>query len=324
MEDRKYDVAISFLSQDEPLARSLYEQLSENLSVFIFSKRQEEIAGTNGLETFRLAFRSQSRVALVLYRDRWGQTPWTRVEEQAITDRMLHEGWKFLLFVRIDPDSSNPPWIPENAMYLDYAKYGAELVGAIKLRVQELGGELKVETAAGKARRMKAIAYEKAERDWKLTQEAPTAAPAEWAQLRRLLDGKLAEIKPDFELQNEAHEQYIIRTTLATLRLHPRFIPATLSQIVVETYIGRLLFRDELRTQMYLPGDGPQQVATTTYFFDYDAAYGWCWRDEKGEFSATESLCELLLKRLLEIHQKIDAGEIQRRSRQDIYRTAWS
>jgi hypothetical protein len=49
MEDLRYDVAISFLSQDEPLAQSLYEELSKNLLVFVYSKKQEQLAGTDGL-----------------------------------------------------------------------------------------------------------------------------------------------------------------------------------------------------------------------------------------------------------------------------------
>jgi hypothetical protein len=72
--DFLYDVAISFLSGDEPLARSLYDALSENLKVFVYSQKQEQIAGRDGLEVFREAFFSQSRMQVVLYRKGWGQT----------------------------------------------------------------------------------------------------------------------------------------------------------------------------------------------------------------------------------------------------------
>jgi hypothetical protein len=331
MQDRRYDVAISFLSQDEPLARKLREDLSEHLSVFLSPMNQQQVAGTDGLETFRVVFRSQCRLALVLYRDGWGKTPWTRVEEQAMQERMLHEGWKVLLFVKIDPRSELPIWIPENAMYLNYADYSTDLLGAIKLRVQELGGELKTETAAGKAQRMRAVALAKAERESKLAIEARNAFPLEWAELRRVIGDKVAEIKPDFVLENEADTrtfvagevEYMVRTVLASLRLLFRPVGAE-SHIVAETYIGRLLFGDERRALMYPPGDGPQILSTTKYYFDWNAAYDWCWRNEKGELHTTDSFCELLLKTLLEIHRKIDAGEIQKRSRQDIHRTAWS
>src|ERR1700686_4479515 len=114
MQEPTYDVAISFLSQDEPLALKLYEQLSENLSVFVYSKRQEQVAGTDGLETFRQVFISQSRLVVVLYRNGWGQTPWTGVEELAIKDRMFRGGWKSLLLVTLDSQSTYPIWIPEH------------------------------------------------------------------------------------------------------------------------------------------------------------------------------------------------------------------
>lgn len=312
MEDPRYDVAISFLSQDEPLALKLHEQLSDSLSVFVCSKKQEELAGTDGLESFRLAFFSQSRLVVVLYREGWGKTKWTGIEDLSIRDRLFEGGWESLLFVTMD--DKYPKWLPKTHVRLSYTKFAHDLVGAIKLRVQELGGELKVETAAGKAQRMKAIAQEKAERDWKLTQEAGTAIPAKWSELRRLLDEKIAEFKLNFELQNEMQEQYVIRTWLATVRLHPRLMPTSSAQILVEIYNGRLLFREELRTQMYLPGDGPQRISESAYRFDYNAAYGWCWREDKnGELFTAESLSELFLKALLETHRKIEVGEIARR-----------
>ena len=208
---------------------------------------------------------------------------------------------------------------------MSYTKFAQDLVGAIKLRVQELGGELKVETAVGKAKRMKAVAQAQAERGWKLRQEAGSAVRVTWTELCRLLDEKIAEIKTNLELQNEALEQYVVRTSLASLRLHPRFEPTEVAQILVETYDGRLLFRDESRTHMYLPGDGPQRIFNRPYHFDYNAAYGWCWREDKsGEFLTTESLSELVLKALLETHRRVGGGEIVRRSRQLKSGTEWS
>lgn len=86
---QQYDVAVSFLSVDEPLALQTHAKLSESLEVFVYSKKQEQLAGTDGLESFRQVFRADSRMVVVLYRDGWGQTPWTRVEEAAIKDRFL-------------------------------------------------------------------------------------------------------------------------------------------------------------------------------------------------------------------------------------------
>jgi len=79
-ETPRYDVAISFLYQDLNLAKALYDQISKGLAVFFFPRNQEELAGTDGLESMREPFRSESRLNLVLYRPRWGKTPWTAVE----------------------------------------------------------------------------------------------------------------------------------------------------------------------------------------------------------------------------------------------------
>jgi len=150
----EYDVAISCLSRDEGLARELRDDLSPSLRVFLYTHRQQEIAGTDGLVTFRNTFRAISRLVVVLYRAGWGDTPWTRVEAEAITDRFLKEGPAFLLFVMIESKESPPPWVPEKQIRLNLEEFGLDqAVGAIKLRVQELGGPTSRETLADRARR---------------------------------------------------------------------------------------------------------------------------------------------------------------------------
>jgi hypothetical protein len=49
----KYDVAISFLAKDEPIAGALHDELAKSLDVFFFPRNQEELAGTDGLESMR-------------------------------------------------------------------------------------------------------------------------------------------------------------------------------------------------------------------------------------------------------------------------------
>jgi len=40
-----YDVAFSFLAEDEPTARALSEKLAGRISTFVFSERQRDLAG---------------------------------------------------------------------------------------------------------------------------------------------------------------------------------------------------------------------------------------------------------------------------------------
>lgn len=104
-QDFVYDVAISFLYQDLALAQALYDELSKGLEVFFFPRNQEELAGTDGLDSMRAPFRSQSRLNLVLYRPKWGNTPWTGVEEVAIKESCLANSFKNIFF----SSSSRPP-----------------------------------------------------------------------------------------------------------------------------------------------------------------------------------------------------------------------
>jgi hypothetical protein len=64
-ENPTFDVAISFLYQDLALAQALFNQLSNGLEVFFFPRNQEELAGTEGLESMREPFRHESRLNLV-------------------------------------------------------------------------------------------------------------------------------------------------------------------------------------------------------------------------------------------------------------------
>lgn len=150
----EYDVAISFLARDEHIARAFADRLGEGLNVFFFPRNQEQLAGTNGLASMREPFLN-ARVAVVLFREPWGQTDWTRVEETAITDRCLKCGWQSLVFVQLDETSAIPDWLPNTHVRFNLKAYGIEeAVGAIKLRVQEQGGKIEPPNAIARAKRV--------------------------------------------------------------------------------------------------------------------------------------------------------------------------
>ena len=152
----EYDVAISFLAQDQRIAGELAERLGESLKVFYFPRAQEALAGTDGMESMRSPFVSGSRVTVILYRDRWGETPWTRVEASAIKDGCLARGWMTLMFVQLDKTSNLPRWLPNTHIRFALEEYGIDqLVGAIKLRVQEHGGTIAQPDAGSRARRVR-------------------------------------------------------------------------------------------------------------------------------------------------------------------------
>jgi hypothetical protein len=110
----------------------------------VFSKEQEHLAGKDGIEAFRTAFREQATLVVILYAEPWGQTAWTRVEKTAIEELAMDQGWEHLLFVRLKGAEPVPKWVPRPHLYLNYTTFGMpDLVGAIKLRLAELGVESK-------------------------------------------------------------------------------------------------------------------------------------------------------------------------------------
>jgi hypothetical protein len=52
----KYDVPISFLTQDIGLATAFHDKLKEGLEVFFFPRKQEDLADTDGMESMREIF----------------------------------------------------------------------------------------------------------------------------------------------------------------------------------------------------------------------------------------------------------------------------
>jgi hypothetical protein len=96
MPDFKYEVAFSFLADDEPTARALSELLSPKVTTFVYSERQIELGGTDGLVTFSEVFGRDARTVAILWRPSWGPTNFTRVEETALKNRFFHDGPEFV------------------------------------------------------------------------------------------------------------------------------------------------------------------------------------------------------------------------------------
>jgi hypothetical protein len=70
--DFKYDVAFSFLQEDEGLATQINDRLQDRYRTFLYPKAQEQLAGTDGEMMFNAVFAKEARSVAVLLRDRWG------------------------------------------------------------------------------------------------------------------------------------------------------------------------------------------------------------------------------------------------------------
>jgi hypothetical protein len=160
----KYDVAFSFLADDSALALELSDEIAETHESFVFPRKQEELVGRDGVEQLKLTYGVEARVVVVLFRDKWGTTPWTGVEKEAIADRALREQQDFLLVVALDRDVALPDWISQRYVYWHFPTYGkAQLAGAIRVKIAEMDGASRPESPAARMTRVARIhAFEKA------------------------------------------------------------------------------------------------------------------------------------------------------------------
>lgn len=152
----KYEVAFSFVKDDEPLATAINDLIQERVATFLYSKRQEEIAGTDGEKSFNAVFGEESRIVVVLYRDSWGTTPWTRIEETAIRNRAFSEGYDFVIFVPVQKGAVLPKWFPKTQLWVGLERWGVEgAASVIEARIQQGGGEPREESVQDRAARLK-------------------------------------------------------------------------------------------------------------------------------------------------------------------------
>ena len=150
-----YDVAFSFLAVDEPLARQINKLVSIRVKTFVYSERQLEIAGSDGVETFSNVFGRDARTVVVLCRAAWGTTTWTRIEETAIRDRLLNEGPDFVTFVLLKKDAKPPKWFPASRLWTDFDLLGISGVATVALeRVAHAGRIVREPTPAEYAARL--------------------------------------------------------------------------------------------------------------------------------------------------------------------------
>jgi hypothetical protein len=151
----EYDVAFSFLKEDEELAFKINDVIRDRVKTFIYSEQQEKIAGTDGEETFNRVFETEARIVVVLYRENWGKTSWTRIEETAIRNRAFEEGYDFVTFIPLNTPPTAPKYLPKPRVWIGLDRWGIDgAASVIEARVQQSGGAPHEETAVEKAKRI--------------------------------------------------------------------------------------------------------------------------------------------------------------------------
>jgi hypothetical protein len=176
----KFDVALSFVQQDEYIAQELHDLLRDRYSVFLYSERQEELAGRDGEQRFNEVFGQEARIVIILYRPEWGETRWTRIEQTAIRNRAFEEGYDFALFVPMERSLSLPPWVPRARIWFNLNRWGVTgCAPIIEALIQQRGGEASVESVSDRtARLQRSLAAERARQEFLRNIEGVSVASA--------------------------------------------------------------------------------------------------------------------------------------------------
>lgn len=215
----EYDIAFSFLKDDESLAASLADMLADRYKSFVYSKQQETIAGTDGQETFTQVFDTRARCAVVLYREQWGHTPWTRTEETALKNRGLREGWDFMLLIKLDRTAKTPKWLHDSYIWHDFESYQQSgAIGAISSLVQRSGGAPRVESLDERAARLdRHIKLEERRRAFKHSDAGVEQARASFAAMVQHLAEHCARLSLTIKLSNQRNEACVLGKNVGTL-----------------------------------------------------------------------------------------------------------
>jgi hypothetical protein len=319
--NKKYDVAISFLIEDISIAQALYDKLSEGFSVFFSPRRQEELAGTNGAESMREPFLTQSRLNVILFKDKWGTTPWTGVESQAIEDSAIKNQFRNVFVFVVEKSTHYPAWLPYSFMRFNLGEYSlGEAVGAIKLRVQEQGGRFSPMTPLKKAEQLKNEALYQADRSRMHWDEGLEKSLDKLEELIREMGRHCDEVNASGAIEIE----YEIHPRLACILRHDQLGmivrwnqqyegSAQKGGLCVEQYNSRLFFNNELGNRVIVRP--PSQTKQTLYDTDLSRAREFGWRSKRNpEFIASATLAEKLVMQFMDMIERSRSGKTRNAS----------
>jgi hypothetical protein len=319
VDNPKYHVAISFLVQDIILAAELNAKLSKSLNVFFFPRSQEDLAGTNGLESMRLPFYNQSRLNVVMYREKWGNTPWTAVEAAAIEDSCLANAYRTLFFFVVEPTKKFPSWLPDTHVRFNYGEFSIdEAVGAIKARVLDSEKNYEPPTPESQAEILKRQEDLQYERSKMRTSEGMKTI---FSKVRELFD----EIEAHCEKINHQQHMEIMhgrhlkeRETLQTCNITDGRVGLSVfwrqrsnsldnALLTIREVNGNLFSGDAVHVEL------PQMLTEDHYLPDVSPAYEYGWRPAEGtEFISSPALAAQCVSRFIDLVARYNRGEIER------------
>jgi hypothetical protein len=310
MANEPHDVALSFFARDVGFARQLYENLSKELRVFFYERAQDTVSGREGDEVFRTPFR-EARLAVVLLRPGYGEKMWTGVEKTAIAEICVKRGYKNLFAVRMEP-MTIPEWIPATHIYFDLETFPIEqLLGAIKLKVVELGGRPQPMTAARRAELLKASQlHERKRKELLHTSFGNDSIRKEVQRLFQLVTDKVEEtVKPVVKADHGHNDGRFVmaddRCSLVLAWMASGGPGIEYDEFKVFEYKVRMSIPGRQGVIYYLTEGDPRPSKTTSYHLDLAPSGQCAWKDPKGDLIPTEQLAERVLIEFLDLVERV-------------------
>jgi hypothetical protein len=295
-----YDVAFSFLAEDESSATQINDRLQDRYKTFLYSQRQKELAGTDGELTFNTVFSKEARTVAILYRPGWGETPWTRIEETAIRNRAHDHGYDFATFIAMTDPVSAPRWLPRNRILYGLKRFGIPgAAAALDARIQDQGGLGAEESIHDRAARLKRFQQFALEKD-KFQRSEAGVRGADQAYNRLLED--IAKQADDFRstinLQISVHGDYtLVRGGIVVLVLH-------WNRLYANSLDKAVLHVDFFKGVPRLPGlmifDDPPPVERAQFKFQLTELDRAAWVDKYNLEHNEEDMAEFVLKKFMD------------------------
>jgi hypothetical protein len=309
-----HDVAISFLYKDLAKANALHERLSNGLEVFFYPRKQEELTGTDGMVSMREPFFRGSRLVVVLYDEPWGETPWTRIEQTAIQERCFQMGWDGLYFITVGRPKKLPPWMPSHLVRFSLEDFPIEqAVGAIKARVQELGGKISPMTPAKMAGLHAAeVKYQKQREVFFRSQPGMDAARAGVQEVFAAMNvacetAKLGGVDLAFGSGRDGgYERFVVTNGTGSLAVD--WVPQSANmlldaELVVDAFDKRIALPGGARLMYF--DSRPRKSAAARYKPELGRDGGFCWRHGENILSSQAVADKCIIEFLERANQQV-------------------
>jgi len=302
----KYDIAFSFLERDESTALKLYELVRDRLHCFIYSKRKEELITEDGIEKFTEVFSRDSRIVVLLFRENYGKTKWTRIEEAAIKNRGFNSGFEFLVLIPMDENLNVPKWYPDYMIWNNLNTIGFEETSQLLLnKVKTSGGAIGGNPIEAKAERIKrANEYAEKLKHYLMTEEANEDLKEELKKLFEYTEKlKTAIFSEKLKINNEEYKEtnvYEVRIPKYVLQFrllrefNNRILNAKLSVTIFELHVSDEPFARPK----------PHILTNNEYEFAKDINWNIVWKALNEDYKYTsQELSEKYFYKLLDYYE---------------------